>query len=650
MIKKKWFAVLLVAVASTLMLTPHAYAKKVSASATAGDDDAFLALRDAAREGDADKAAQYADRLSAYVIPSYVDYYRLRSHLATATTADVLEFLSRYQGSAIADRMRNDWLLVLGYAGDWKNFDEQLPLFVLNDDRQVKCYALMSKAQKGQNVAAEARGLLTAPREYGEACPALIKTLVDNGQFDQADVDAQVRAAAESTSSNMVRRIAAAGGEVDNMLILAIDKPNAVVAHGPGKTPASHQIFIVALGRAAKINLQTTVGALESAGRKLNKDEQALAWAAIAQEASFKLVPEAVGYWRKAGNAPLTYGEYQWRVRTALIAGDWKAVQSGIEAMPEKLRNEPTWVYWMGRALKADERLVEAQILFQSIADQTNFYGQLALEELGKKITIPPRPLPPTDLEMAQVSKNQGLRRALKFLELNLRTEGYREWNWELRGMSERQHFAAAEFARQNDVLDRMISSSEHTKIEMDFTQRFPTPFDDLMHPATVALGLDEAWVYGLIRQESRFIRSARSYVGAQGLMQIMPYTAKYVAHKIGLDDFMPEQAGEVGTNITLGTNYLNMIFKDLDESQILATAAYNAGPGRPRSWRANLSGPIEGAIFAESIPFTETREYVRNVLSNATYYAALFENKPQSLKARLGMVVPKGYVPSDLP
>jgi len=538
----------------------------------------------------------------------------------------------------------------LGYASDWKDFDEQLPLFVLNDDRQVKCYALMSKAQKGQNVAAEARALLIAPREYGEACPALIQNLVDAGQFDQKDVDAQVRAAAESTSSAMVRRIAAAGGEVDSMLTAAIDKPNLVVAHGPGKTAASHQIFIVALGRAAKINIQTAVSALESADRKLSREEQELAWAAIAQEASFKLLPEAMTYWRKAGNAPLTYSDYQWRVRAALVAGDWKAVQSGIEVMPEKLRNEPTWVYWLGRALKTDERAADAQAKFQSIADQTNFYGQLALEEIGRKITIPPRPLRPTEAEMAQMSQNQGFRRALKFLDMNLRTEGYREWNWELRSMTERQHFAAAEFARQNDVLDRMISSSEHTKVEMDFTQRFPTPFDDLMRPATVSLGLDEAWVYGLIRQESRFIRTARSYVGAQGLMQIMPRTAKFVAHKIGLEDFVPEQAGEVGTNITLGTNYLNMIFRDLDESQLLATAAYNAGPGRPRSWRANLNGPIEGAIFTESIPFTETREYVRNVLSNATYYAALFENKPQSLKARLGMVVPKGYVPSDLP
>ncbi len=185
----------------------------------------------------------------------------------------------------------------------------------------------------------------------------------------------------------------------------------------------------------------------------------------------------------------------------------------------------------------------------------------------------------------------------------------------------------------------------------MDFTTSvFRRRIDDLMHPAAGGLGLDKAWVYGLIRQESRFIINAHSYVGAQGLMQIMPNTAKYVAHKIGIEGFTPGQAGEIGTNITLGTNYLNLVLNDLDGSQVLATAAYNAGPGRPRTWRANLSGPVEGAIFAETIPFNETRDYVRNVLANATCYAAMFENKPQSLKARLGIIAPKGFVISELP
>ena len=163
-------------------------------------------------------------------------------------------------------------------------------------------------------------------------------------------------------------------------------------------------------------------------------------------------------------------------------------------------------------------------------------------------------------------------------------------------------------------------------------------------------LGLDVAWVYGLIRQESRFILNARSHVGASGLMQLMPATASFVARKIGMEGFTANQVNDIPVNIRLGANYLRMVLSDLDGSQALATAAYNAGPGRPRAWRATLPRAVEGAIFAESIPFAETRGYVKNVLSNATYYAALFDNQPQSLKSRLGSVAPKGFVASELP
>jgi soluble lytic murein transglycosylase len=248
------------------------------------------------------------------------------------------------------------------------------------------------------------------------------------------------------------------------------------------------------------------------------------------------------------------------------------------------------------------------------------------------------------------MADNQGFRRALKFFELNMRFEGYREWNWELRKLNERQHLAAAEFARQKNVLDRMVNTSDRTKSEFDFTQRFPSPFRDVMHATTEKLGLDMAWVYGLIRQESRFILNARSNVGASGLMQIMPATAQFVARKIGMGTYSLGQVNDINTNIVLGTNYLNMVLHDLDGSQAMATAAYNAGPGRPRAWRSTLTRAVEGAIFAESIPFNETRDYVKKVLSNATYYAALFESKPQSLKARLGMVAPKGFTATELP
>jgi soluble lytic murein transglycosylase len=658
MFKKKWLAVIAVAVASSAVMTSAAYAQKRSANGAtaasyAGQDDSFLALRDAARANNADKAELLASTLSDYDIPSYVDYYRLKPLIKdlVAPQSDIRDYLARYDGSAIADRLRNDWLLELGKAGDWNTFDEQYPKFVLDDDTQLKCYALMSAALKGVNVANEARALLTTPKDYGQGCTGLIGILAQNDQFSADDVWFQIRQAVEAGFAAVARRMTPYIDADDSQVAQAIDKSALVLARGPGAGRSSHELFILALGRVAKNDSGRAAAALSAGSDQLTSAERSLAWAQVALQSALKLEPQAIDYWRQVkSNAVLSGDAYQWRVRSALRASDWKLVRSGIEAMPEVLRSDPAWIYWQARADQVLGKTEQAQQQFESIADQTNFYGQLALEELGQKIIAVPSTQAFSPAEMAPMTNNQGFRRALRFFDMNLRFEGVREWNWELRKMTDRQLLTAAEFARQNNVLDRMVNTSDRTKVEIDFSQRFPSPHRDVMTTNTQNLGLDMAWVYGVIRQESRFIRSARSNVGASGLMQVMPATARWVAKKIGLSGFTNDQISDVNTNILLGTNYLSMVLADLDGSQALASAAYNAGPGRPRAWRSTLPGTVEGAVFAESIPFGETRGYVKNVLSNATYYAALFDGKPQSLKARLGTVAPKGFVESALP
>jgi soluble lytic murein transglycosylase len=656
--KNKWLVVIAVAVASSAVMTSAAYAQKRSANGAtaasyAGQDDSFLALRDAARANNADKAELLAATLSDYDIPSYVDYYRLKPLIKdlVAPQSDIRDYLARYDGSAIADRLRNDWLLELGKAGDWNTFDEQYPKFVLDDDTQLKCYALTSAALKGVNVANEARALLTTPKDYGQGCTGLIGMLAQNGQFSADDVWFQIRQAVEAGFAGVARRMTPYIDADDSQVAQAIDKSVLVLARGPGAGRSNHELFILALGRIAKNDSGRAAAALSAGSDQLTSSERSLAWAQVALQSALKLEPQAIDYWRQVkSNAVLSGDAYQWRVRSALRAGDWKLVRSGVEAMPEALRSDPAWVYWQARADQSQGKSEQAQQQFQSIADQTNFYGQLALEELGQKIIAVSSTQAFSPAEMAPMANNQGFRRALRFFDMNLRFEGVREWNWELRKMTDRQLLTAAEFARQNNVLDRMVNTSDRTKVEVDFNQRFPSPHRDVMTTNTQNLGLDMAWVYGLIRQESRFIRSARSNVGASGLMQVMPATARWVAKKIGLSGFTNDQISDVNTNILLGTNYLSMVLADLDGSQALASAAYNAGPGRPRAWRSTLPGTVEGAVFAESIPFSETRGYVKNVLSNATYYAALFDGKPQSLKARLGTVAPKGFVESALP
>lgn len=622
---------------------PVAALPQAVSDAAREQDALFLQLREAARQNDAGKAAELAARLPNYAISSYVDYYRLKPRLKDAPNEEILDFLKRYEGSAIADRLRNDWLLELGRKRDWANFDRELPLFVKNDDYQVRCYGLLSRAVKGQNVASEARALLDNPPMYGEACAALVAQLAQSGQFTKEDLLAQLRLAGEMHATGPSRRTALLLGASDTRAAQAVDLPALAMARGIGSTRAEHEIYLVAIGRMARTSLKLATVALNKNASRLSAEEKAVGWANIALAASLVLAPEAYDDWQRAAGAPLSESQAEWKTRIALRRGDWKMVRATIDAMPADQRALPAWTYWLGRAYLAQGKKEDAQALFRRIADQNSFYGQLALEEIGQQITIPPSAAPPTAPELAQMAANPGFKRALKFFALRLRFEGTREWNWALRDFSDRQLLVAAEYARQNEILDRMVNTSERTRTEFDYTQRFPAPHNDILHPTAQGLGLDQAWVYGLIRQESRFISDAQSGVGAAGLMQVMPSTGKWVAEKIGMSDYAHGMLSDIRTNILLGTNYLNMVLNNAEGSQVLATASYNAGPGRTRAWRSLLNSPMEGAIFVETIPFEETRNYVRNVMSNATNYAALFEKRPQSLKARLGTIAPRG-------
>lgn len=602
-------------------------------------DDAFRALREAARKNDVARAYAISATLVDYPIPSYVEYFRIKPQLFDASgyarvdapDDEVRSFLQRYKGEAIADRMRNDWLLVLGKRRDWATFDAEYPKFVLKDDTQVECYALLSRALKGENVAAQARAKLVEPKYFGEACVDLIAYLYQSQQITRADVAFQARQALEQNFTTLAARIAAVAPEAR-----ADSDTLALVVKMARNDPSQAAAYVSA-----------------NAG-SLSRDEQGAAWGVVGQYAAKKLMPEAADYYRRqmdlGGNQWLSAESQEWRVRAALRQGDWKQVRLAVESMQPELRaKDPAWTYWLGRALQADGRADDARQQFLSIADGFHFYGQLASEELGNRITLPPR-TPVSEAEANAMRTRAGFQRARKFYDMDLRFEGNREWNWELRGMSDRELLAAAEYARRIELLDRTVNTADRTRAEHDFSLRFLMPFRDIMQRATDDAGLDMAWAYGIIRQESRFIMNARSSAGAHGLMQVMPATAKYVARRIGMTDFSPSMMSDPNINILLGTSYMSMVLTDLDSSQTLASAAYNAGPGRPKGWRTTLSRPVEGAIFAETIPFTETRTYVKNVLSNATYYAALMHGHPQSLKARLGMVTPSSVTTTSLP
>ncbi|PMS37720.1 soluble lytic murein transglycosylase [Trinickia symbiotica] len=639
--------------AAALVACATASAGRHSTSPSAlTDDQIFVQLREAARNNDAARAAQLASMIPDYPAPSYVEYFQIKPQLfdssgharLDAPDAPVLSFLQRHDGEAIADRLRNDYLVVLGGRHDWKNFDAQYARFVLNDDTQVKCYALESRAARGESVAEAARALLVEPRWYGDGCVDLVTALAINGQFTSDDVWQQIRLSYEQGATTTGGRLFDALGTArpDPTLIdQATSAPPLVLARGVGIDAASHQLALLAITEMAHNDAATAAAAFATIAPSLSLAERAIGWGTIGYQAAVHQVPGAVDWYRLSANAPLSYPAYEWRTRSALLAGDWTMVRWSIEQMPEALRARPAWIYWHARALKQAGDTATANAEFERIASRFDFYGQLAAEELGRKITLPPKTVV-TDAEVDAASKTPGFELARRFYALNLRLEGNREWNWPLRGMTDRQLLAVAEYARRIELYDRTVNTADRTQAEHDFSLRYLSPFRDIVERDAQTNGLDVEWAYGLIRQESRFIIDARSGVGAGGLMQLMPATARMVAKKIGLGPVTAEQLSDINTNILLGTSYLSMIYNQFDGQPVLATAGYNAGPGRPRQWRAALTRPVDGAIFAETIPFNETRDYVKNVMSNTVYYAALFEGRPQSLKARLGVILPE--------
>ncbi len=614
---------------------PKSYESKVPPEEITDSDRIFIELREAAKKNDVFRAQQLASSLTNYPYDDYVTYFCIKPQLFdsaggaradTSADSQVMAFLNQYQGSALSDRMRNDWLLVLGKRKDWVRFDAEYPKFVLDDDTQVKCYALQSKLAQGENptkVGLDARSILLDPHYFGQACQELVPAIVGAGGMTPAEAKAIGRAASEMGFDTMSRRI---GGE----------DPIADVVKSAKADPA----------KAYKDFSQSA--------SRFSKENQAVAWGVIGQFLAKKLDPSADDSYRMQQelgyNELLSTESQEWKVRAGLRAKDWVLVKNAVEGMNPAVRSkDPAWTYWYGRALKVDGQNEKARESFELIADQYNFYGQLAREELGKSNYAPIK-TKVSEQEVDLMSSRKGFVRGEHLYQMNLRFEGNREWNWELRNMTDKQLLAAAEYAKRINLYDRVVNTADRTKQEHDFSLRYPTPYRDALSPIAKQIDLNLAWAYGLIRQESRFIMNASSSVGAAGLMQVMPTTAKYVAKKIGMTTYTNDKLGDANTNLTLGSNYLNMVLIDLDGSWVLASAAYNAGPSRSKAWREKLTSPTEGAIFAETIPFAETRTYVKNVLANATYYSSVINGQTQSLKQRLGIITPKVATQSELP
>lgn len=635
------------------------YANTASAplAAPPGAEQALVDAREAMQKKQWTRLDQLVPLAQATpLVGSYAQYWALRQRVNNPTLpipeAEIHRFMATNQDDYLADRVKADWIVAAARGGDYATVNRLGP--VASSNASVDCSRLMAQHMTGQPVT-ERQAMKTF--QPVSACWSLLDQLVEDKVVGWGALQAELRAILETSKTGNAQRMAALmfdGAQMRSYAALMKDARKWLATQKAPHTREQRELVTLALSRLArgKDRLEAESYIDKNWASALPKQDMQWVWGQFGLVSALNVEPQAVRWYRRSGSAPMTDYNHAWEVRSELrqtpIA--WKHVDRAILKMSAEQQAEPVWVYWRGRAIAAQGDPATASKFYASLRNELSFYGQLAVEELGEPLALPPAPAPVTQAEFAQAQAHQGLQRAIKLFRLGWRPEAVPEWNFALRGMNDRQLRAAAELARYEQIYDRVVNTSLLTKDEVDFSQRFVAPFEGRVTEKARQIDLDPAWVYGLIRQESRFITDARSRVGASGLMQLMPATASWVAKKIGMADFRPSSVNDFDTNTILGTSYLDMVLGQLNGSQLLATAGYNAGPGRPVQWRSKLTGPVEGAVFAETIPFTETRLYVKNVMSNAVYYSMMFTGQSQSLKQRLGMVSPQAARQVALP
>ena len=623
-----------------------------AAHALAQSDADVLRAKDAFDRGDRRRLDALAPALQGHILEPYVTYWQLKLGLDDADPAAVQRYLARNAGSPLADRLRVEWLKSLARRGLFDYYDQEIGS-VVGDDLELACLAAQRKDRPVPSQALDAlRAAWFTGQATPDACDDVFAALFAQGRLKSADRRTRMRLASEAGN---VRLAQAQGVELPGQERVTahefaqVDRdPLRALVKNPfaWRTPSGHDLALYALERAARKDAAGARAAWLRLRDRATPEERAYGDRRVAYHAARQLEPAAHEWFRTAGAPSGGSDELAWRVRAALRARAWADVLDTIGAMSAADRQEPAWRYWKARALAALGRPDEARALYVALAPELGFYGLLAGDALGRGDdqvkALRSQPLVPDPVALAVFGARYDVHRVGKLLELDMRPDALREWSYATRNQGDEGLLLAGEYARRAGLYDRAINAAERTTARHDYALRYLAPFRAEFGAAARDQGVDEALLYGIARQESRFVPDIVSSAGAVGLMQLMPGTARWVAGKLARNDFKPAHIASVELNTQFGAYYFRFWHDRFEQRPALTAAAYNAGPGRAQSWRP-AAAPLEGAVWVETIPFNETRDYVRKVLANTVLYARFLNQPYVSLTDRLGVVTPRG-------
>lgn len=626
--------------------------------AASGDED-FLLARAAYTQKNAIALSEYSQQLQSqhYLLAPYTEYWLLLLSLNDADNKTVVDFINAYSDYPFAEKLRGEYLKKLAKEQDWSAFATEFPNYK-QEDAAVVCYAAEANAVLGDVKSLEAaKTLWLQAKEQPSSCNSLFDRMQAANVLSGDDVWARFRLALTDNRINLAKGILQRSKAFDTSTTKIVDQTKLIdkIYANPSaaltkkiisfNTRLGRELNLMALNRVARTNSQQALSLFNNIASVIPADDKKFFYGRLALHAAQRHEPQALEWFKLAGDN-LNNDQFAWYARAALRDRNWQSLLTIIAKMDAAQSEEAVWRYWKARALRTQNQLLEANTLFAKLSTERHYYGWLAQDELEGFVTAPLNTYKTTQDDVQAIAKLPAIQRALTLQRLDFTWEAKSEWAMATNRFDDAQLLAAAEFASQQKWHDLTIVTADKTTELHDFALRYPTPYRNLIKPAASEQQIDEAWIYGIARQESRFMVAAKSGVGASGLMQLMPATAKWIAGKAGVENYHNGMIHEMDTNIALGTYYMRYTLDLMNGQSVMATAAYNAGPSRAKRWQADV--PLEGAIYAETIPFTETRTYVQRVMANAHLYSHQLGLKSMTLKQRLGVIPSKTGLISD--
>ncbi len=606
----------------------------------------FLEAERALQGRQPDRYRELLPRLRGYPLYPYLLYQDLRRRLATAGNEEFSLFFYNYGNTPLAPMLRNALLKHLAREKRWRDY---LTHYLPSDDVAQQCHYRTALLRTGKRAAAldGMEQLWLSGHSQPSSCDPLFEAGRESGKIDRKLVRQRAYLALEAGEISLAGYLARTLSRVEQNRIKRLAElerhPERVVGirNLRQDRQAVRRILIRALKRLARSDFDKAAAAWKTLQGRFGftSGEKAEVIRRFGLLLAWRHDPEGLKWLSRVDSRHSTAEVRQWRVRLALRQGEWKQTLKWLDRLSDQEQAREEWRYWRARALQELGRKQEADAIFGELARNRSYHGFMAADRLGRPYSFGQRVISFPPEELKTVAEIPAVQRARELYLLGRIVPARREWHQLLQHLQGNDLLKAAQLAHSWGWHDRVIVTLGRSDHLDDLDKRFPLLYREQIFREARNQGIDPAWVYGLIRQESAFMADVRSPVGALGLMQLMPATARQVARQLKWRVRIPGDVLRPETNLRLGITYLGGRYRQFDGNAVLATAAYNAGPHRVNRWLPEQNH-ISTDRWIASIPFDETRKYVKRVLAYTAIYERRLGRTPTPLAERMRPVI----------